>query len=111
MAGTALLALILTGVVTAAEVTTTPSPTTPATPIWVLIVIIALPFVCCVLCLCSADDEGDPACSWFPKNRFPALFGEKKGRSRGGGAQVAGASEDLRVGMLGTGGAQEGADV
>ena len=78
MAGTALLALILTGVVTAAEVTTTPSPATPATPIWVLIVIIALPFVCCVLCLCSADDEGDPECCWFPKNRFPALFGEKR---------------------------------
>ena len=112
MISPALLTLILAGVVTAAEITTTPSPATPADSIWVLIVIIAIPFVCCVLCLCSTDDEGDPEFSQFPKNLIPALFGEKKERSRGGGgAQISGASEDLSVRMLGSGGAQEGADV
>jgi len=102
MAGTALLALILTGVVAVGEVTTTPSPAPPADSTWVLIATFAIPLVCCALCLYSRDDAGDFECCWFPKT----LFGEKEGRSRGGGgAQVSGASEDLRVGMLGTGGA------
>ena len=59
MAGTALLALNLASVSAAGDVTTTPSPTTPADSIWLLIVIIAIPFDCCAFCLCSADDEGD----------------------------------------------------
>ena len=109
MTSPALLALMLAGVVTASEVTTTPSPAIRSDSIWVLIVIIAIPFVCCVLCLCSTDDEGDPECCWFPKTLSPALFGSpQRGCSRGrGGAQVSGASEDLRIRMLGTGGAQE----
>jgi len=53
MAGTALLALNLASVVAAGEVITTPSPEMPADSIWILIVIIAIPFACCAFCLCE----------------------------------------------------------
>ncbi|KAJ1478222.1 hypothetical protein T484DRAFT_1749696 [Baffinella frigidus] len=111
MTRTALLALILARVVTASEVTTTPSPATPADSPWALVVIIAIAIVCCALCLCSADDEGDDECCGISRP-CQALVGQRGARSRrAGGAQVSGASEALKVGMLAAGGAQDGAEV